>query len=129
MEVCNKCGRIIEEDHVCSKALMGNDDKIANILKVEPQLELLSRMEKLELNKGDLLLFSYDPQMEIDSIQETGQQIVAMIEEYKDTMVPVIFLPNNFCLQSMTKQDLGEFLNDAQKIYEDMDDEEKTEIH
>lgn len=129
MEVCHKCGRIIEEEHVCSKALIDNELAISKILKAEPQEALLRQMEKLDLNDGDLLLFSYDPQMDVESIEATGNQIVAMIEEYKDTMVPVIFLPNNFCLQAMSKKDLGDFLNDAKKIYEEMDDEEEKEIH
>lgn len=124
MEVCDKCGRILEEEHECSKILVDNEIEIEKILKVEPQSALLSQMERLELNKGDLLLFSYDSHMDISDIQKTGSQIVSMIEEYKDELVPVIFLPDTFSLQSMAKSDLKSFIDDAQEIYDGLDDEE-----
>ena len=125
MEVCSKCGRIIEEDHKCSKIVIENEEMIKEIIKKEPREDLINHMEKLELNKGDLLLFHYDSQMDVEEIQFMGGQIVEMVQEYKEHLVPVIFLPDTFSLQSMTKQDLKMFIDDAKAVYKDMDDVEE----
>ena len=125
MEVCDKCGRIIEEDHKCSEIILGKEKEIFEMVKRENQSELIRDMEKLELNDGDLLLFTYDPSMPQDVIQAMVSQVSELVQEHKERLVPVVVLPMTFDLQQMSLDDLKAFRDSAQNLIDNIESQEK----
>lgn len=127
MEVCDVCGRLIEEDHKCSEVILDKEKNIYKMVKEEQQSEILSEIEKLELKSGDLLLFSYDPSQPQQVIEATIGQLNELVQEYKKELVPIVVLPMTFDLQTMGKEDLIAFRDSAQALLNNIEEREKKE--